>query len=435
MREQTPLRRKVKALKEARLQLTTADDRNSAIHMLQTRSDRFEVRQNAVGATSFGKPYPIALWDRIYHKYIAEGYVDVTEVHLTETSANKKSSLNDDPLEGEQESVRCLWTALTRFARKAFKPKSDWQGNTADVTTKMVEEGRKILDQLATVPTADENVEVFNELLIKLFNVCPFQMEHVKDYLAESPDDFEGIEAFQINRLNQMEAQLKIQEAQKSCNDNSKDSTPRKSLFETLGISIREATSCELKQLLSHLDPLTRKRTTGNAWIVDNFKTHARFSQYMQEHTGAKKHFLYHGSGNENMQSIIINGLLPRSRVKGVRTVGKMFGLGVAYLAPLAFKAAGYTSCTWKHAPGVGSGRDMKDNKSYLLVFRAAYDDRNCLHVQQWKPWMSQLDRESMAKKGYDTLFAHKGVSLQNDEIVVFDEAQVTIYAIIELNS
>ena len=411
------------ALKEARLQLTTADDRNSAIHMLQTRPDRFEVRQNAVGAAAFGKPYPIALWDRIYQKYIAEGYIDVTTIHSA-----KKSPSNNDPLEGEQASVRWLWTALTRFARNAFLPKSDWQGNTSDVTDKMVEEGRKILDQLASVPTADENVESFNELLIKLFNICPFQMEHVKDYLAESSDDFEGIEAFQINRLNQMEAQLKIQEAQKIGDDS-------KPLFESLGIKIREAEPDESKQLLNHLDTLTRKRATGNAWIVDNFKTHARFNQYMQEHTGAKKHFLYHGSGNENIQSIIINGLLPRSRVRGVRTVGKMFGLGVAYLAPLAFKAAGYTSCTWKHAPGVGRGRDVKDNKSYLFVFRAAYDDRHCLHVKKWEPWMSDLDRASMAKKGYDTLFAHKGVSLQNDEIVVFNEAQVTIYAVIELNS
>ncbi len=75
----------------------------------------------------------------------------------------------------------------------------------------------------------------------------------------------------------------------------------------------------------------------------------------------------------------------PLLRPQGVIITGKAFGNGI-YFAPRAKKSIGYSS------------------------LRGAY-------------WT------------HDAVYAHKGVILQNDEVIIFREEQATLQYIIELNA
>ena len=99
---------------------------------------------------------------------------------------------------------------------------------------------------------------------------------------------------------------------------------------------------------------------------------------------------------------------------------GKMFGHGL-YFAPRAKKSINYTSISGSYwAKG-------SNDQAFLAVFKVAY--KNQKDVMTWEPYMSSLRNI----RPHDALFAHAGTSLVNDEIIVYDEHQVTLQYLIEL--
>lgn len=52
-------------------------------------------------------------------------------------------------------------------------------------------------------------------------------------------------------------------------------------------------------------------------------------------------------------------------------------------------------------------------------------------HVYTWTSGMKSLTKSRISP--HDAVFAHAGTSLRNDEVVIFDDAQVTLQYIIEL--
>lgn len=130
-------------------------------------------------------------------------------------------------------------------------------------------------------------------------------------------------------------------------------------------------------------------------------------------------HFYYHGSKNENYWGIMKDGqkLNPNASV-----CGKMFGYGL-YYANKAKKSMNYTSISARWRSGV-------ENKGYLAVFKVAY--KNPLHVLKYEQWMANI-RSSKDIMWHDALFAHGGLDLINDEIIVYNEKQVSLCYMIEI--
>lgn len=130
-------------------------------------------------------------------------------------------------------------------------------------------------------------------------------------------------------------------------------------------------------------------------------------------------HYWYHGSRNMNCLSILHNGLILNPKAP---KVGHMFGYGI-YLAPKAKKSIGYTSLNgsfWVHGTS---------DKAYLFVMKTVY--KSPYHVYTWTSGMKSLTKSRISP--HDAVFAHAGTSLRNDEVVIFDDAQVTLQYIIEL--
>ena len=107
-----------------------------------------------------------------------------------------------------------------------------------------------------------------------------------------------------------------------------------------------------------------------------------------------------------------------------------MFGTGL-YFAPKAKKSVGYTSSGF-WASRTGSA-NYSSNSVLLLVFKVAMGKTK--DIQVWNSACSTLDEASVRQQGYDSVFAHQGASLRNDECIVYNDDACTLSYIIELAS
>ena len=239
-------------------------------------------------------------------------------------------------------------------------------------------------------------------------------MSDVQAMLADSVSDFERI----IAREEELWEILKNKVAQVE-KERISAAGDQKTLLEEWGISIRPCSDSEEHQIISHLTSESASYFK-RAFRVNNHFTDKQYERYVKE-TGAKTHYLYHGSRNTNYIGILTEGL--RLHPDAIIT-GKMFGSGL-YFANRAKKSIGYTDTkgsVW--AKGTRA-------QSYLAVYKVAY--KHARHVEVWDSSLSLLTKGKLGE--YDALFAHKGQSLVNDEIIIYDERQSTIQYLIELQS
>lgn len=141
----------------------------------------------------------------------------------------------------------------------------------------------------------------------------------------------------------------------------------------------------------------------------------------MSENGYTKKdiHCYFHGSKNQNYLGLLSEGPLlnPDAPI-----TGKMFGYGI-YLAPRAKKSINYTDISgsvW--AKG-------KKHRAYLAVYKTAYN--NAKDIYTWTSSMTGYRASNIFPN--DAVFAHKGSSLINDEVIIYREEQLTIQYLIEL--
>ena len=161
------------------------------------------------------------------------------------------------------------------------------------------------------------------------------------------------------------------------------------------------------------------------AFRVINKRTQAKFDQALKIAKNKTVRNYWHGSRNENWWSIIDSGLLIRP-ANAVIT-GKMFGYGI-YGSSKAQKSIGYSSLQGSYWAR-GSA-----NKGFLALFD--FHMGNQLHVKNHAAWMYSIDYSKLRKKGeYDSLYAHGGADLMNDEFIVYKSDQVTIKYLVELSN
>ena len=97
-------------------------------------------------------------------------------------------------------------------------------------------------------------------------------------------------------------------------------------------------------------------------------------------------------------------------------TAGKMFGNGT-YFANRAKKSIRYTDL-----PGQNNLHSPSSSQSFLSVFKVAYKKAYDIHT--WENEHTKLNYNKVRALGCDAVFAHKGQSLVNDEIIVYQNCQ-----------
>ena len=275
-----------------------------------------------------------------------------------------------------------------------------------EVSSKMISAAQKIINNIGL----QQSMEAVNDLLKKLYVIIPRKMKNVSDYLIADMKQIGDV----IEREQEL---LDIMASQVDDLDNSND---KKTILEANGLSVKLVESDkEIDQIKSHMGE--QKSHFIKAFRIKNKKTDENFLKWCKDNNISKTdvHFYYHGSKNENYWGILKDGqkLNPNASV-----CGKMFGYGL-YYANKAKKSMNYTSISARWRSGI-------ENRGYLAVFKVAY--KNPLHVSMFEMWMTNI-RTSKDINGHDAVFAHGGLSLINDEIVIYNENQVTLCYLIEI--
>lgn len=277
-----------------------------------------------------------------------------------------------------------------------------------DVNEHMLKDAQSLINQIGG------SVEGCNQILLKLFVVIPRKMQDVQEMLAHTHKEIPEIIQREQDLLDVLRFKCK-QNVQKG-----KTATPSETILDALGITIRECTYGENQQILKHLGKESQKYFK-RAFRVQNIQTERRFYEWMSENGYTKKdiHCYFHGSKNQNYLGLLSEGPLlnPDAPI-----TGKMFGYGI-YLAPRAKKSINYTDISgsvW--AKG-------KKHRAYLAVYKTAYN--NAKDIYTWTSSMTGYRASNIFPN--DAVFAHKGSSLINDEVIIYREEQLTIQYLIEL--
>lgn len=353
--------------------------KNKIFRMLSTEN-RIDVEFGHIGNKLYKKSYPLSVWDEIYQEKIKCGYVDQTGLLNNNNVVTLKLS--------QTESINEVLENLRAISRQMIS--DNYRGNMVNVSEEAINKSKELLKKLEIT----ENVYDFNSILFELFSMIPRKMNNVIQNTAKDQDDFYKI----IERENDLLRNLQVLKTD--------------SVSPDIPIICRECTSDEITKIRSMLDT-SSLRKFKRAWSVTNPEIDQKFSSYMKKNNIKKTRELFHGSRSENWWSILTTKLLlqPSNVVKS----GAMFGRGI-YFADKADKSMGYTSIRdSRHAAG-------KSDKGYLAIYEVAtgheYD------VKIWKSSMTDLNDSSFIREHKDcnSLHAHAGINLINDEYIVYNE-------------
>lgn len=400
-------------IKPRYLVMVTASANNNKYYKQIPHGDSWTAEYGRVGSNPQRREYSMSQWESKYNEKIRKGYVDQSDLveDLIQADKPKKSEYK----EIENKAIAEIVERLQSMARKAISDNYTISSNK--VTQAMIDEAQDILTSLINI----DDVESFNETLLKLFTTIPRKMGNVQSYLSKSKDDFSDIIQKEQDLLDVMKGQVvQKQIIDESVNENSEQK--ENTILEQLGLVFEE---CDKKDIAIIKDALgSCSDKFYKAWRVKNIKTQRRYDDFVKENNIKNTKLLFHGSRNENWWSIINSGLIlkPTNAV----ITGKMFGYGI-YYAPKARKSLGYTSLSGSYwargnsSSGFMALMDVAYGKPYdVYSFDSKYYDFNYEKLQQ-------------VCKGANCLHAHEGSMLRNDEIIIYKEEQCTIRYLIEL--
>lgn len=191
----------------------------------------------------------------------------------------------------------------------------------------------------------------------------------------------------------------------------------------------------------AHVITLIRRMMGGDAHKFDaafsvcDAATEVPFNTYLRQQPNRQTMALWHGSRSENWSghprsdhawlSILKTGL----GLRPVNTVirDNVFGNGI-YFTDQFSGSVNYTSLT-------GSVWDNRRQERYLAIYEVHVG--NQLNVSEHEDWHMQLDATLLKAKGpyYDSVFGKQGVSLQQNEFVVYNPAQCTVRYVVRIKS
>ena len=400
-------------IKPRYLVMVTASANNNKYYKQIPHGDSWTAEYGRVGSNPQRREYSMSQWESKYNEKIRKGYVDQSDLveDLIQADKPKKSEYR----EIENKVIAEIVERLQSMAGKAISDNYTISSNK--VTQAMIDEAQDILTSLINL----DDVESFNETLLKLFTTIPRKMGNVQSYLSKSKDDFSDIIQKEQDLLDVMKGQVvQKQIIDESVNENSEQK--ENTILEQLGLVFEECNKKDIAIIKDALGSCSDK--FYKAWRVKNIKTQRRYDDFVKENNIKNTKLLFHGSRNENWWSIINSGLVlkPTNAV----ITGKMFGYGI-YYAPKARKSLGYTSLSGSYwtrgnsSSGFMALMDVAYGKPYdVYSFDSKYYDFNYEKLQQ-------------ACKGANCLHAHEGSMLRNDEIIIYKEEQCTIRYLIEL--
>ena len=377
------------------------------------------------------KIYQMYDWDKTYRSKTGKGYTDVTHLYEEVVQPVNDNSAKKDPTSLISDAlVRQLMIDLQRYA--SISVKANYTVSSDNVTQMMVDEAQRELDSISSKIKLNGDVHEINEHLLKLYKIIPRKMYHVKEHLIESLSNQKELEKVQKmianeqDTLDVMAGQVKLKSQQKQSVDKQKEAvgtTPEAtqiSLLEQMGLIIEPASSKEIDEIKKFAGPDSNK--VKKVFRVTNKLTSQKYDKHFNEVSTKNEQLYWHGSRNQNWFNILQTGLLIRPA--GAIHTGSMFGDGI-YFANKAAKSIGYSSFRGSYWTG-GS-----DDKGYLALFKVNVGKQK--HIHRHDSSCYSLSQKHMEREGFDSVYAHGGADLRNDEFIIYMAEKCTVSYLVEL--
>ena len=414
------------AYSEVMLTMVSEKNNNKFYRMIPSvDGNSFVAEYGRIGCTTpQRRTYPIWQYQDKYDEKINKGYRDVTRlmgsVPADHASASDAVSTGTD--------AQKLIAMLMDYADIAYR--NTYSVDLKNVTEEMLREAESLVNLLRIMDTKRFSVADFNEKLCTLYGVIPRVMKDTRTMMASSQKDFAAIVTREREYLDNLKGLRKVYadvpaKTDKSADADVKAETLAKidSVIKKYGLEIQPCTDKDIDIILSQMGGSGKK--FSRAWKIVNANTGKAFESYVKKKkiTPDGRKLLWHGSRNCNWLNILSLGLLlnPKAQI-----TGKMFGRGI-YFAPSYDKSEGYTSLNgsrWANG---------NDTKGYLALMDVAVGKH--WDVYDYSGEAGCMDAKAIAKKGYDSLWAHSGRGmLRADEIVVYDEAAIDIRYLVEVS-
>lgn len=406
---------------------------SNKVYIMEEESDgRIKCEYGRVGknlVTVYKQSYE---WDKVYNSKVnpRKGYTDVTdmvsETVVVDTSGKKKSKTNDI----KDLKVKNIFDDLMAFANKSIK--QNYKVSQEAVTQLQVDRAQDILNRAVKLVNKKMNIKEFNNVLIELYTVIPRKMDDVRDHLASSANDdgdLNWINNFlsgEQDTLDAMAGQVKLINQQKDTDAQSDeigedDADQQVTILEQMGLKASIETDQKSIDLVTKLMGSNSGRIRKILKIV-NVKTQGAFDRNLKKSKDKTRRLYWHGSRNENWFNIIQTGLMIRP--SGAVHTGSMFGDGI-YFANKAQKSIGYSSLRGSYWAGGSS------NKGYLALFDVHTGNQK--HITRHDSSCYSLSKSVMDREGTDSVYAHGGMDLRNDEFIVYEASKCTISYLVEM--
>lgn len=400
-----------------------AKQNNKYYHMFERDGGTFDVEFGRVDSTCQTTSYPMSKWDSTIKSKIKKGYKDVT--HLF---AELDESSTPDRVVGIADTkVNKLFTSLQNYANKSIQ--ENYNVSSAKVTQKMIDEAQSYVNDLVNHVKTQSTVAAFNKTLLDLYHVIPRKMGNVQTHLVPDKNGLTLSDSTALKRAEELveseQSTLDVMAGQVSINTKTdEDSTPteKKTILDILGLQVELASDADIKMIKEMMGPNARQ--FKSAYVVKNKATQSKFEKQVDQANNKKTELLWHGSRNQNWLNIISTGLLIRPA--GAIHTGSMFGDGI-YHSNVCQKSIGYTSLSGSYwAKG-------SDKSAYLALYSVHVGNQK--HITRHNSSHYKLCYSVIQQEGCDSVYAHGGADLRNDEFITYQAQQCTISYLVEISN
>lgn len=401
-------------------------DSNKFYKMAGNGDNTFTVEYGRVGATPQTKTYPMSKWNSTLSSKLKKGYVDRSDLMqevIADSKIEDKSNGVDEFGLVQNLSVREIVKRLWDYANKTIQ--SAYSVRVEAVTQAMIDAAQEKIDYIAA-NYKNWSVEEFNKNLNELFIIVPRKMKRVSDCLVSDSSEYDKKLSEEQSLLDTMAGQVYKPKAKIA--DSDSEIKASESILQKMGITMEDVTQDEIARIKKAMGDSAGK--FYKAWRVTNFETEERYQKFTSENNIGNVKLFCHGSRNQNWFNILKMGL--KIRPAGVITTGLMFGKGAYFSNSEKYhggvaKSIGYTSL------GGYWTRDYQ-NCGFLAFFDVAIGDSVDAYSFDSKYYSYNLERLKKDNPKAWSLWAHGNTSmLRNDEIIVYDDRQMTIRYLVEI--
>lgn len=386
----------------------------------------FTVKYGRIGGSESTKVYPMSKWSSQITSKKKKGYVERTNLMTEVIEDSKEDEATSDEFSMISNiSVREIIKRLWDFANKTIQ--SSYKVSASVVTQAMIDAAQEKIDFLS-VNYKHMTLEDFNMYLKEIFVIIPRKMRTVREYLAKTDEEFEKIIEREQSLLDTMAGQVyKKREKPDGMKIENQTDCEQINILDKMGITMEDVTDEDVEKIKKAMGDASHK--FYKAWRVTNTATQEAYDKYVKENNIGNVKLTCHGSRNQNWFNILRTGL--KIKPAGVVANGSMFGLGCYFSNPDKWhgvaKSIGYTSLG-------GYWTREYQSSGFIAFFETALGPSYDVYSFDSKYYTFDLKKLKEAKSDAWNLFAHGGTGmLQNDEIIIYNEAQTTIKYLVEI--